>query len=90
MCISVTFLCISVSFLHGWVRLLAGGIVRATDAEGVHSVFQHPPADSEQVRGVSLYVIGSFQRVKDDFPFKLHYGFFKRHPTGEGIVSKRC
>lgn len=47
MCISVTFLRISVSFLHGGDGLLYGGIVRAADTKSVHSVFQHPAADSE-------------------------------------------
>lgn len=47
MCISVTFLYISVSFLQGCIRFFDPGIVGATDAEGIHSVFQHPAADAQ-------------------------------------------
>lgn len=65
-----------------------GGIVWTTDAEGVHPVFQHPATDSQEVRGVSLYVVGPFQGIKDYVSFKLHHGFFKRHATGKRIVSE--
>ena len=77
-----------VLFLHyGW-RFDADLLIGSADSQRVHAVFQHPAADSQQIGGMGLDVVRSFEGIQDDFALEFHDGFFERQPTGEGVVAE--
>ena len=55
------------------LRFLLG----AADSQRVHTVLEHPAADSQQVRRMGLDVVRSFEGIQDNFSLEFHHGFFE-------------
>ena len=75
-------------FLHYCRRFGADFLIGSADSQCVHAVFEHPAADSQQVGGMGLDVVRSFEGIQDNFALEFHHGFFERQPSSEGVVAK--
>ena len=50
-------------FMHEDRRLTAALLVRPADSQRVHAVLEHPSANSQEVGGMGLNVVGPFEGV---------------------------
>ena len=75
-------------FLHQGFWLGSRFTIGATDAQRIHPVLEHTPADTELGGGVILNVVIFFQRIEDDLAFKFQNGFLERETSSQGIVTK--
>ena len=75
-------------FLHYGRRFDADLVIGSANSQRVHAVFEHPAADSQQIRGMGLDIVRSFEGIQDNFPLEFHYGFFERQPPCERVVAE--
>ena len=75
--------------LRNGFRLRRRFTVRTPDAQRIHPIFQHAPADTQLAGSVSLHIIILFQRIQDDFTFEFHDGFFQRQPSGQAFSVEK-
>ena len=69
-------------------RLTAALLVRPADSQRVHAVLEHPAANSQEVGGMGLNVVGPFEGVQNNFSLEFHHGFFERQSPGKGVVAE--
>ena len=65
--------------IHGLMSELGSDVlIGSADPQRVHAVFEYPAADSQQVGGMGLDVVRSFEGIQDNFSLEFHHGFFER------------
>ena len=54
-----------VLFLHECRRLCAGFLIGPADSQRIHAVFEHPAADSQEIGGMGLDIVRSFEGIQE-------------------------
>ena len=75
-------------FRHYCRRFGVDVLIGSADPQRVHAIFEYSAADSQQVGGMGLDVVRSFEGIQDNFSLKFHDGFFERQSSGESVVAE--
>ena len=75
-------------FRHYCRRFGVDVMIGSADPQRVHAIFEYSAADSQQVGGMGLDVVRSFEGIQDNFALEFHDGFFEGQSPSKGVVAQ--